>query len=273
MQIRYAMPILTLAAMLVLLAVGCSDDVSNPSPEPGDSGLQVFLIDSPGDYEEVNIEVLEVRVHRNETDTLAGWHTINSDTIRTDLLTLRNGVREVLADTVLGAGYYTQMRLVLSEDNTVKVDGEIHHLEVPRGSESGLKLNHPFELEDGKLYRLTLDFDAERSIHRTGSDRYTLHPVIRVIANDVGGSLRGAVEPVDARARVMAMAGDDSLVAYADTLTGEFLFPLLEAGDYDVEISATAGAYSDTLLAQVAVAAGQQTDLGVITLEAVVAED
>ena len=262
---------LATVVLMFSLVAGCSDS-DTAAPQEGTGRMQVFLIDAPGDYDEVNVEVIEVRIHRGDADSLSGWHTISLDTTYVNLLDLTGGNFAVLADSTLPAGHYTQVRLILGDNNTVVVDGVSHDLEIPSSAQSGLKLNHPFDISDGTIYAVTLDFDADRSIHVTGNGQYKMRPVIRLMVNAMSGALRGVVEPVDARAMILSTAmipaGMDSMVAYADTLTGHFNFPMLMAGIYDLEISATAGAYRDTVLVGVTVIAGQETDLGTIVLEA-----
>lgn len=272
MQSRTLMT-LAVTAALAALAVGCSDSVSEP--KAGAGTMRVSLIDAPGDYDAVNLEVIAVRVHRDEAgiqdggpDMMSGWTTISSDTTYVDLLTLTNGNHTVLADSTLPAGHYTQVRLLLGDGNTVVVDGETFDLDVPSGSQSGLKLNHPFDIEDGMVYSVTLDFDADRSIHRTGAGQYKLKPVMRLMVDGISGSISGTVEPVESRALVLALSDGDTVITYADTLTGNFRFPMLTAGSYDLELSATAGAYRDSTLTGVVVTARQNTDLGTVVLEA-----
>ncbi len=250
------------------LMIGCSDEDSTTAPvsSGGEGRMQINLIDAPGDYDEVNIEIVEVRVHRSGADSLSGWHTISVDTTCVNLLDLTDGHGIVLADSTLPAGHYQQVRLILGENNTVVVDGVSHELEIPSSSHSGLKLVHGFWIEDGATYSVTLDFDADRSIHRTGNGRYKMRPVIRLIVDALSGALSGTVEPVDARAMILATVGVDTAVAYADTLTGHFVFPMLSAGFYNLEFSATAGSYADTMLTGVEVVAGQETILDTVVL-------
>lgn len=259
-----------IAAVLLAfgLLVGCSENTSTSQPLAGQGGLQIFLTDAPGDYDAVFVEVVEVRVHRSEADTLSGWNTISVDTTLVNLLELSGGNSVLLAADTLPAGHYEQIRLMLGQNNSVVVDSVAYPLEIPSSAQSGLKLNHGFWIEDGAIYSVTLDFDADRSIHRTGAGQYKMRPVIRIVVNDVSGSLSGVVEPVDARAMIMTTAGMDTVVAWADTLTGQFSFPLLAAGSYDLAISATAGAYLDTILSGVEVLAGFDTDLGTVVLQA-----
>jgi hypothetical protein len=258
---------LGLLLFVVGMTVGCSDS-DTTAPQNGEGQLQIFMIDAPGDYDEVNVEVVEVRVHRADADSMSGWLVVNSDTTYVNLLELTDGNHCVLADTTLPAGHYSQIRLILGDGNNVVVDGETHDLRIPSSGQSGLKLIHGFTIEDGTVYGMTLDFDADRSIHRTGNGQYMMRPVIRLMVNALSGSLSGMVEPIEALAMITAVADTDTAVTYADEFTGSFHFPMLSAGTYDLTVSATAGAYTETVLSGVVVSAGQDSDLGTIVLQA-----
>jgi len=261
--------VFTLALALGLGAwAGCSDS-TGPATPSGTGRLTLSLTDGPGEFDAVNLVVVGVRAHRGDEDSTGEWITVCEDTFTVDLLTLSNGRSIVLADTLLPAGPYTQIRLLLGDGCNVVVDGTPHDLEVPSGETSGLKLNHPFTLAEGTVYAATLDFDAHRSIHRTGSGRWMLRPVIRVCVDAISGRVAGMVDPAAARAAVWAVAGEDSVMAYADTLTGAFDLGPLQAGTWDVSVLPTVAGWADTTLADVAVAAGQVTDLGTVTLTAV----
>lgn len=258
--------------LFVWLMAGCSDDTNTPNDpvnNPTGSGrIVVNLIDAPGDYEEVNIEFIQVDVRVAEDDTTQGWHTIAVDTTRANLLELTDGNYTVLADSTVPVGHYTEVRLLLSENNTVKVDGQLHELKVPSGYTSGLKLKHSFEITSGIVYSVTIDFDADRSIVETGNGGYKLKPVLRMTVDAVSGGILGQVLPVDARAHIMTTTfAGDTVVAWADTLDGDFMFPVLPKGDYDLEISPTAGAYGDSIIFSVPVTAGLTTDVGTIDLQ------
>jgi len=263
------LPVLATGLILILaLAGGCSDDSSTDPTLGGTGFIKINLVDAPGDYQQVNVEIVRVEIHRADaTDSTRGWSVISEDSLYVDLLTLTDGHSAVLADSVLSAGTYTQVRLILGENNTVMVDSVLHDLEIPSSMNTGLKLNHPFTITDGALYEFTLDFDADRSVHQTGNGRYKMKPVIRIIVDETSGGLEGVVQPIEARAMVWTMAGEDSVVAWADTLTGRFAFSFLPSGTYDLSISATNGAYADTVVTDQVVVAGQRTDVGTIVLE------
>lgn len=267
---------LLLALLLCIplaLAAGCSDDDAASPAVAGEGRLSIDLVDAPAAYDAVDVEIVGVSAHRADEDSLAGWFEVAiADTVRVDLLSLTGGAAAVLADTVLPAGRYTQVRLLLGADNRVTFDGVEHPLEVPSGMSSGLKIQFPFTIEPGTLYEMTLDFDAARSIHTTGNGRWIMRPVIRAAAKAVSGSISGAVTPVDALALVTAASAVDTAATYADPETGAFALMALPEGEYDLSVQPTAGAYSDTLLTGVEVTALQDTDVGVIELEPVVEE-
>jgi len=77
----------------------------------------------------------------------------------------------------------------------VVVDGETFPLMIPSGTQSGIKLNHGFELTEGTLTSITLDFDAGESVHYTPGNGWMMRPVIDVIATT---SEPMPEEPVDA---------------------------------------------------------------------------
>lgn len=253
---------ITAALLGLLLVLGCSDSEDSP---PG-GALKVNLVDGPGDYEAVWIVIDRVEVHRADGDSNSGWEVVRSVPGTYDLMHLRNGVSAVLVDDQLPPGDYTQMRLVLGAGCSVEVDGQTHPLMIPSGMQSGLKLNHPFTIGDDAIYEVTLDFDAARSIHRTGNGTYLMRPVIRAMACAVSGSLRGVVLPAAARAAVSAVAGGDTFTARADTTTGFYQFAYLREGAYDLAFTATSGTYQDTTLFDVPVVRLQTTDVDTVTL-------
>ena len=257
---------LSLAVLLLGIVVlsGCESSTEPAHDRQGE--IRIFLVDRPAEYDAVNIVVTEVSVHSSDADSTSGWIMLN-DTMRTfDLLTLRNGASQILGETLLNSGRYTQIRLKLAESCTVIVDGQTHPLEVPSGAQSGLKLNHPFDIAPNTLYELTLDFDAARSIHVTGNDRYKLSPVIRVVANQVSGTISGTIDPASSRAAVFTTVGADTVSTFADTSTGAFRLVALPANNYAVHIVPMVLTFRDTTLTGVPVAAGQDTGLGTITL-------
>jgi len=251
---------------VLALVIGCSEDeVSNTgSTDPGH--MTITMVDSPADYDAVYIHVIGVEAHQASSDSNSGWISIASNPGIYDLITLRNGVEAVIADSSLPAGHYTQVRLLLGDSNTVVVDGVEHPLEVPSGSQSGLKLNHEFTIEPNVVYSLMLDFDAEKSIVETGNGTYMLKPVIRLVPTQSSGTISGTVLPVESQSVASVIAGVDTLSAYADTSSGYFKLMAVPAGTYSLMIVPAVMGYQDTALDGVTVVAGQNTDVDTIML-------
>jgi len=256
--------IIHLAVLLSFFTAGffifsCSDSTS---PETGQGQVKITMVDAPAGYDEVNIVVTRVEVH-NSND---GWIVINNNTATYDLLLLRNGASVVLGDHPLDAGQYTQIRLIIGTGSNVVVNGVAYPLEIPSGQQTGIKLNHAFVIEDGLLYELLLDFDAERSIVVTGNGQYKLKPVIRVTPVVISGTISGKINPVSAAGLVYAITGTDTAITIAEPITGSFMLMALLQQTYRVEVFSADPAYNDTTITNVIVVAQQNTNLGTINL-------
>jgi len=154
---------------LLLFVASCSKDSSQTAT------LQVRLTDAPGDYQEVNIDIDSVKVSSSNTSgSNSSWVGLDVKKGVYNLLDLTNGLDTLLGTTVLPAGKITQLRLVLGSNNTVKVAGQSYPLSTPSAQQSGLKILINTTLSAGVTYKITLDFDAARSIVVTGNSNYIL---------------------------------------------------------------------------------------------------
>ncbi|MCP4311795.1 MAG: DUF4382 domain-containing protein [Bacteroidetes bacterium] len=247
---KKAIKLFVLVAGLATVFAGCSDMNTE-----GQADVQFRLTDMPGEYQQVNIEVLAVEVKVN--DTLIEM-TTNQGIF--NLLEFVNGKDTLLADDLLPAGFISQIRLVLGEDNTVMIDSMLHDLKTPSAQQSGLKLQVHEEFIAGESYSYIIDFVVEKSIVNTGNGKYILKPVLRVFTEAVTGSIQGVVSPVRARPLVMALIDDDTVSTYADTISGAFMIRGLAEGSYDVEFSPVEG-FRDTLISGLSVSSGQTTEM------------
>lgn len=255
---------LLLLASLVALS-GCSKGSSSTSPQSGT--MQVRLTDAPGDFEQVNIVVREVSAHIDGPDSTSGWEVLASDSASYDLLTLRNGVFTLIGRSVLPAGHYSQIRLKLGPGSNVVVGGVTYPLTVPSGLQSGLKINGDFDVPAGGLMDVALEFDAARSIHRTGSGTYMLRPVVKALPFSTAGAIGGAVLPAGTAAMLYAIVSTDTLGSTTPAANGSFLLTVLPSGIYSLALDAPAG-FRDTTLTGIAVLPGATTNVGNITLSA-----
>ena len=255
------------AVFSVIFWMSCSDDSSNVDPVSQNGRIKMYLVDSPSTLDSVIICITRVEVHKSGSDSTSGWFVINDSTRYFDLLLLSNGASAVLGDTSLATGQYTQIRLIIGEGSYVIDQGVKHDLEIPSGSQSGLKLVHQFTIESGQLYELLLDFNVEKSIIITGNGEYKLQPTIRVMPVVVSGSIAGQVLPLDAQPTIWTVYGTDTITTYTD-LQGFFKLMALYQGTYDVNITPLdTMLYRDTVITAIQVMADQETDIGTITLQ------
>ncbi|MDZ7805611.1 MAG: DUF4382 domain-containing protein [Gracilimonas sp.] len=171
-------------SFLTLLLTAFVFTACSTNEEGGMGTLKVSLTDAPANYEQVNIEVLQVLVNKDgEADdtTGNGWEAIMSDSMVVNLLDYQNGAILELGEIELEAGRYNQIRLLLGNDNNVVVDGETIPLKTPSAQQSGYKLNVQADVEAGQVFELVIDFDASRSIVQTGNGGYILKPVLRTV--------------------------------------------------------------------------------------------
>lgn len=248
--------------------------------------VQLKLIDAPGDYEEVNVEIINIQYNSSEDGD--DWDSFTPEggyPINIDLTELIAGNSLLLTDEIIPAGMLKQIRLVLSDNNTIVIEGGEGpvHLYTPSAQQSGLKLKLDEELEPGYSYTFILDWDVDRSIVKAGnSGRYNLKPVIRVNTEVNSGSLRGLVTgevldddidgPVvleDVVVRVFnadAVEGDEHVAETRTNVHGEFLVQGLDAGDYKIRIEHVS--YINYVSEEVInVAVGIVSDAGTIELK------
>src|SRR6185295_15665042 len=127
---------LFLAIVLVFSFTACSKLDKNSS-DSNKAKLQVFLTDDPGPYQEVLIDVQDVKINFSN-DSTNGWQSLaNVKKGQYDLLTLVNDKDTILADAEINTGTIQQIRLVLGTENFVKVNGILIKLETPSAQQSG----------------------------------------------------------------------------------------------------------------------------------------
>ncbi|MFN3916611.1 MAG: DUF4382 domain-containing protein [Flavobacteriales bacterium] len=160
---------------LFLLIIGV---LNSCNKETGRAALKIHMTDAPGDYEEVNVEIRRVEIHYSGL----GWIQVKTIQGVYDLLTLQNGISTVIVDdNDVPAGEITQIRLILGNQNSIKVLGNMHQLTVPSGYQTGIKINAKRKFTPGGLTNILIDFDAELSVVYTEGSGYILKPVIKVI--------------------------------------------------------------------------------------------
>lgn len=250
------------SAVAVVVAVffmtACSEDAKN-------ARMEVRLTDAPGDYEEVNIDIQGVEIHSSEGNSNSGWQSLDIQAGVYNLLELTNGLDTLLGSIELPAGRISQIRLVLGDNNSIKVDGETFDLSTPSAQQSGLKLNLQANLVEGLTYKVLLDFDVAKSIVQTGNGAYKLKPVIRAISEATSGAIKGAVSIVESTPAVYVINGMDTVgTSFADS-TGVFMVKGVPPGTYTVSFAPATG-YTIADIDGVEVVLGEVKDLGTVTV-------
>ena len=259
---------LLLAGLVAGCGSGGNGGGGGGTAQPG--MVSVSMTDAPAcGYDQVNVTVSKVRIHQSDSadDKAAGWTDITLNPPRTiNLLDLNdptqlNFALESLGETPLAAGHYTQLRLVLVPNNgnppsanwivlagqdPKNINNRIP-LDTPSAIQSGIKLIHQFDVGSGQRVDLLLDFDACKSIVKTGNGKYMLKPVINVIPTVLDG-IEGFVDTALLGNNVVVSAQRDGQIVRATVPNanplpnpnrGKFFLARLAPGvNYDVVITA-----------------------------------
>jgi hypothetical protein len=161
------------AFFLALAFFACSKDDNQ-----GDTTrLNIRMTDGPGPYDEVNVDIREVRV-KMANDT-SNWLSLNTNDGIYNLLDYQNGIDTLLATGVVPLDVLKEVRFVLGPNNTVVIDSVSYPLQTPSAESSGLKIKIDQSLAI-TADTFLLDFDALQSVKQTGNGTYKLDPVIKL---------------------------------------------------------------------------------------------
>ena len=239
-----------------------------------DSGtLRLALTDAPScGYDAVNVTIERVRVHQSSgaSDTDGGWsEVVLNPARRVNLLNLTNGVLDELGQTPLPTGKYTQLRLVLADNNganplansVVPTGSAEVALKTPSGQQSGVKVKIDIDIAANQLADFVLDFDACKSVVVAGgSGKYLLKPQLTVIPRYVSG-VAGFVDAtlVTGNTSVSLQQGGVVIKATTPDSAGKFLLQPAAPGSYTLVL--TAPGRTTYIVTNVAVAANTVTSV------------
>jgi len=166
-------------------------------------GLEIRVTDAPPEEEVTSILVTisSIEIHRavaeqeeeqeggneqnqeqeqeQEEQSGDGWLTLDiTGDNPFDLIELRDeGVTALLAVEELEVGKYTQIRILIDEVWVTLGEGEPQEAKLPSDE---LKLIQPFDIEEGQVTVITVDFDAAESVNVTGQDDIIVQPVVKL---------------------------------------------------------------------------------------------
>jgi len=245
------------ALMATILFATCKKEEKTESAKP--TPYSVRMTDAPGPYSAVNIDLQSVEI-TGSGKTI----TLNTKPGIYNLLKFSNGLDTLIATGDLDMEKVQQIRLILGPNNSVVTGSVSFPMDVPSGSESGLKLQVHQDLQAGVAYEVLLDFDANQSVVQEGNWTYHLKPVIRTIENAISGSIKGQLSVPNIPAAITATANG---VTYSSVpnATGDFIIKGLPAGNYSVSVIPPAP-HNSTTINSINVTTGVTITLGVISI-------
>lgn len=257
--------------LVILAAFGCDME---DRPASGQARVNLFLVDAPGDYDEVWVEVLAVRVKADYegsemTEDESSWEEIIFEGPQSiNLLDLTAGNSLLLGSEEFPEGEIDQIRLVLGENNYLVKDGVEVELTTPSAQQSGLKIKVDQEIVAGNTYNLIIDFDVAKSIVEAGnSGNVILKPVLRGFL-DQTEAIQGQVLPTEAAQVQVTVTGNGMEASTFTDENGNFSILGLQQGTYTVTITPNEN-YQEKIIENVVVVDGQNTIIPAVTLDPV----
>ncbi len=218
------------------------------------TNFKIRMTDAPIDYEEVNIDLQGVIIYgktKNESDSIE----LGTNAGIYNLLDFQNGLDTLIASAMIEVDTVKQVKLLLGENNSVKVDGEIFPLTIPGNAKNGLRIKLCVPLVDLAEFILNIDFDAEKSVIKTGNG-FKLKPVIKVLNPDVEVIEEEDEDKEEDEIELEEDDDDDDKEDNESTLdlpTAIQAYLAAEYGEYRVKSVDTVALCDETLAIQVAI--------------------
>jgi hypothetical protein len=167
--LRYAAPMMLLSIVLLLGCTIIDEGLLGGSTGSADETgtIIIELTDAPLLF--TDVKEFHVFIERIEYfSILNDWQTLVEVGQDYDLLKLRNGKTATLTVQELEAGSYSALRLVIGKDNWLSVDDGFSmqrvNLKLARDESALVNLIDNFEIGNRQTSKLTIDFDAEKSL-------------------------------------------------------------------------------------------------------------
>lgn len=287
------------------LAAGCSDDDDDDvffGPPPQQGQLEVFIADAPPIFDQ--LEAVDLTITRVEAVGFVGTGTTTETVVplfvgntTVDLLPLRGGQRQLIAQSNVPVGTYDRIRLYIPQ---AEVDYEVAGTTETFSTNNGLltlsgvdtttvpgtailEVDLPdggVQVDQGEIEQVLIDLDVEESLdlqpNATDPANMTFTPVgrVRVLAdNTTGGSVRGIVQsnagtagstaddtPIN-NAKVTLLDNTTEVAVTRTDSQGAYVIEGVPAGDYELQVDAD-GFTSQTI--PTTITAGQQTTTDVL---------
>lgn len=286
--------VLVLAVLAISQLPGCGGGGSSTPT----GTLKVGLTDAQSDsFQNVFVTIKEVRVvplgleNAADDDSRLPVIATFANPQPIDILTLRFQ-QELLGQVVLPAGKYNQVRLILEPNPTGQRD-PLNYLTLktaptvkiplttPSAQQSGLKVLGKFEVKEGIINAILIDFDPNTAIVDRGNGDYNLKPTgIRIIQMEnllnsfgsLSGTVNSAIQKDWSSATVSVIPqGSTAAIAagniFSNFSSNQYSAPFsafVPAGSYKVHVLADGFAPYSSALKTVSI--GNDTSIGDILL-------
>ncbi len=178
------------ATLLCVLAAACSDNQG-----PSNTSLSVKLTDAPASFKAAVVTIAGVYLQGS-----GGRTTLSSATTTLNLLDLQNATADLVTNTEIAAGTYTQLDIIVTGGYIQLNDGSIYAssatysglpagaqvtgvLQLPSYAQTGIKVTLPNEALSitGTQKILLIDFDVSQSYGQDAgaSGQWVMTPVIK----------------------------------------------------------------------------------------------
>jgi Domain of unknown function (DUF4382) len=252
-----------ITALLMLLLLGCKKENSTTT---GKQKVSIYLTDNPVNFQAVNIDIQKVEV-KIEMDSagieMEFWETLTIRPGIYNLLNFRNGVDTLVAQGFIAAGEIKKIRITLGNRNSVMVDSVTYPLTLKK-PEVIIDIDDIRQINSNE-FKINIDFDASGSIIRINNNQFELEPRIRIFDDEHDGRIEGKILPIEAKAIVSVVSGNQTLIAIPDEDDGEFKIRGIKATAIDLIINATANGYRDTTIKNIIIS-DREVKLATITL-------
>ncbi len=237
--------IMMFAAVLIL--PGCN---KSETSSDGTGRLSVKITDGPFNIDQVEsamVTITKIELRKSGDESGNPFTVISEIPVTADLINLRNGITEELANIEIQAGDYDLVRLYVDEAGLkMKGEAEPFSLKVPSGEQTGIKvfISPLLHVEGGITTELLLDFDLARSFVMRGNmdqgqgfNGFIFKPCIRAANNSIAGRIEGFAstvsnDPIDG-ARILAIHGTDT-VSTSTEAAGHYALIGLPGGTYSM---------------------------------------
>jgi Domain of unknown function (DUF4382) len=162
---------LSIAYLFALFIYSCKEKEIKTSP------VQFYLIDSPTDFDSVNIHIKKIEA--NIVSDSTRWIPLQTKDTVANLFHLQDSLTLMIAQDIVPLGILKEIRFVLGDDNTVVVNGVSYPLQLADDNSQALMIQIGKRLNE-VFNGFILDFDASQSIVAENGE-YKLEPVVRLI--------------------------------------------------------------------------------------------